>query len=132
MRDRLDSFTVFTVSVTKPQEIRAALSLIDEALKRAPAQELPVAYQDAGNFRPLRRYIGIDAEFSPIVLSDELVQQESEGKDKQIAYQIDLGKREELCTVLTIAVDRHLVFSFYILHMLQNAEDTTVEEVRSF
>lgn len=41
----------------------------------------------------------------------------------------DLG--EELCTVLTIAVDRHLVLSFYLLDMLQHPGSTTVSEVSS-
>lgn len=131
LRTVVDSFTVFTVSVTKPDQIRAALDLMDEALKRAPAQELPVSYQDAGNFRPLKRYIGIDAEFTPIRLSDEELGQETVGKDAITARQLVGGREEGLCTVLTIAVDRHLVFSFYILHMLQNLEATTVREVGS-
>lgn len=131
LRSRIDSFTVFTVSVTMPQQIRSALDLMDEALKRAPAQELPVAYQDAGNLRPLKRYIGVDAEFSAVQLSDELLEQEINGKDSRCVRQIENGVYEGLCTVLTIAADRHLAFSFYILHMLQNAEASTVQEVRS-
>lgn len=127
----IDSFTVFTVSVAEPRNIRAALDLMDYALQSAPAQELPVSCQDAGNFRPLKRYVGIDAEFSPVRLTDADFQIESAGKDETTTRQTIAGREEGLCTVLTIAVDRHLVFSFYLLHMLQNADERTVREVRS-
>jgi len=42
-----------------------------------------------------------------------------------------VAEKENICTVLTIAVDRHLVFSFFILDMLQKADSdpTTVPEV---
>lgn len=42
-----------------------------------------------------------------------------------------VAEKENLCTVLTIAVDRHLVFSFFILDMLQKADSdpTTVPKV---
>lgn len=104
---------------------------MDNALERAPAQELPVDYLDAGNFRPLKRYVGIDAEFSPVSLTDALLQQEINRRGPSTtARQIQNGREESLCSVLTIAVDRHLVFSFYILHMLQRVEATTVDEVR--
>lgn len=131
VRERIESFTVFTVSVTEPRNIRAALDLMDYALQSAPAQELPVSYQDAGNFRPLKRYVSVDAEFSPVRLTDQDLTIESAGKDDTTKKQIIAGREEGLCTVLTIAVDRHLVFSFYLLHMLQNADETTVREVSS-
>lgn len=127
----IDSFTVFTVSVSEPRNIRAALDLMDYALQSAPAQEIPVSCQGAADFRPLKRYVGIDAEFSPVRLTDGDVLIESAGQDETTIRQIIAGREEGLCTVLTIAVDRHLVFSFYLLHMLQNADETTVREVRS-
>lgn len=58
------------------------------------------------------------------------------GLDQPFGVHLEIcGRRQPedpdqgFCSVLTIAVDRQLVFSFYLLHMLQNADETTVDEV---
>lgn len=126
MDDVRDSLAVFTVSITTPDEILPALRLLSEALKRAPAQEIPVNPRrpiGAGGKRSLRRYVGIDAEF---------VQKRGEIGDAQgDRSELEAGNPELLCSVLTVAVDRHLIFSFYLLHMLENPTVQTVPQVRS-
>ena len=87
-------------------------------------------YRYGGRHQPLKRYIGIDAEFKYVALDDELLQQELADKDQETQDKIRVGSREELCTVLTVAVDRHLVLSFYLLDMLQHADESTAPEVR--
>lgn len=120
-----DSLAVFTVSVSTPDQIQPALRLLSEALERAPAQEIPVNPElpiGAGGRRSLRRYVGIDAEF---------VQRRGEIGDLPGARsELESSNPESLCSVLTVAVDRHLVFSFYIMHMLDNPTEQTVPQVR--
>lgn len=123
--DFLDSLCVYTVSVTQPSEIQPALRLLTEALERAPAQEIPVIHKlDAGRKRPLCRYVGIDAEFAYRTATIDY--SNTEGSEEELRN----GEREHLCSVLTIAVDRHLVFSFYVLHILENPTEETVSKVR--
>ena len=121
----LDSLAVFTVAVTTPDQIQPALRLLSEALQRAPAQEIPVNPKlpiGAGGKRALRRYVGIDAEF---------FEKECEiGGAPGTKAELEMSRKEHLCSVLTVAVDRHLVFSFYILHMLENPTKQTVPQVR--
>ena len=116
---------MYTVSITKPDEIQPALKLLGEALERAPAQEISVNPKlpiGSGGKRALRRYVGIDAEF---------VQRHSEIGDAQgNKIELEMATTEPLCSVLTVAVDRHLVFSFYIMHMLDNPTENTVSQVR--
>ena len=172
----------------RPQKVKPALRLLEEAIERAPGQEVPVQ-QTSGIHRPLKRYVAVDAEFRKVYLQsseeettdgqavgdepppqqgeeettdgrafgDEPTPQQSSptlplwdeeptmvddsretaGQGLQDRYTIvkaspteeELG--EDLCSVLTVAVDRHLVFSFYLLDMLKNAENTTVDEVYS-
>ena len=59
----MDSLTVFNVSIKSPSQIESALTLLDEALRRAPGQQIPRCQRYSGTYRPLKRYIAIDAEF---------------------------------------------------------------------
>lgn len=125
--DNPDSFHVFAVVVRCPTQIRPALRLLDEALKRAPGQELPLS-QGSGKTRPLKRYVALDAEFKEVYLEKKALEEIELGnfsdRDERIA-----SNPEHLCSILTVAVDRQLVFSFYLLDMLQNPTEITVEEV---
>lgn len=120
-----DSLSVFTVSVSSPNQIQPALRLLNEALEIAPAQEIPVNPQvpiGVGGKRSLRRYVAIDAEFA--LKSGEI------GDALGDRWELGSSNPENLCSVLTVAVDRHLVFSFYLLHMLENPTEQTVPQVR--
>ncbi|KAF2142035.1 uncharacterized protein K452DRAFT_358506 [Aplosporella prunicola CBS 121167] len=103
-------FSNFTVIVKRPNEVYDALKLLKEALNRAPAQRVPVNtdFSSPQNKRELRQYVGIDAEF------------------KTVSTTTNLDDGEYLVSVLSIAVDRHVTFMFYVLDMLQNPEDETV------
>lgn len=104
------------------------MRLLDEALKRAPGQELPLS-QGSGKTRPLKRYVALDAEFKEVCLENKALEEieklgNCSDRDERMA-----SSPEYLCSILTVAVDRQLVFSFYLLDMLQNPTEITVEEV---
>ncbi|KAI9700876.1 MAG: hypothetical protein M1836_002246 [Candelina mexicana] len=118
-----NAFSLFTLNVTEPQEIRPALDLLDQALRRAPGQETAMSHRlSNGNYGPLRRYLAIDAEFLALELPPDFDYKATAGDD----WELQNGQREHLCGILTIAVDRHFVVSFYVLHMLQTAGEDTV------
>lgn len=120
-----DSLAVFTVSVSTPAQICPALRLLNEALEIAPAQEIPVNSELAIGVtgkRALRRYVAIDAEF--VTRDGEI------GDAAGDKFELEMSRGENLCSILTVAVDRHLVFSFYIMHMLENPTEQTVPQVR--
>lgn len=125
----LDSFHVFTVVVRYPTQIRSALRLLEEALKRAPGQEGPVS-QGSCQTRPLKRYIALDAEFKKVYLEKEALEEIEQLEDSVDRSERMASNPEHLCSILTVAVDRQLVFSFYLLDMLENPTEITVEEVR--
>lgn len=126
--ENLYSFHVFTVVIRYPSQIRPALRLLEEALKRAPGQEVSVS-QGSGQSRPLKRYVALDAEFKNMYLEKEALSEIAMLSSSRDRAQMIASNPEELCSILTVAVDRHLVFSFYLLDMLQNPTDITVEEV---
>lgn len=120
----LDSLCVYAVSITQPAEIEPALRLLTQALEMAPGQEnTRNTDPNAATIRPLRRYIAIDAEFANRTVT---IDYKNTAGDEQ---ELNNGRTEMLCSVLTISVDRHLVLSFYILHMLENPTDQTVPQV---
>ena len=122
--------SVFTVFIKKPTEILPALTLMDEALKRAPGQEIPLSYRD--NNSSLKRYVSADAEFKEIALNESIIRDRYKPATSQELEMMLNGAKEPLCSVLTIAVDRQLVFSFYLLDMLQNPDADNVSHVRDF
>lgn len=132
LTDNLDSLHVFSVLVQEPDQIQPALELMDEALKRAPGQEIPVSSQHYSDpCRVLKRYVAIDAEFKKVTLDDAGIKtQFGDQRSHEFDIKIERGRGEELCTVLTVAIDRQLVFSFYLLHMLENPKAETVSQVR--
>lgn len=113
----------------KPFQIPQALTLMDEALKRAPGQEIPLS-QRQKHF-PLKRYLAVDAEFKEVTVVENSGIKRCDSEAVQGREKISLEVKEHLCSVLTIAVDRHLVFSFYLLDMLQNPDADTVSNVRT-
>jgi len=160
--------------VNRPAQIEPALKLLDEALERAPSQNVPMLQRSSGHYLSLKPYFTVDAEFwevdrngklrepngrsfssqgegSPPRRSQRLgrlrrnlgLNSEDEGEaeskpELEPPVYVDnrtlptqVAEKENICTVLTIAVDRHLVFSFFILDMLQKADSdpTTVPEV---
>ncbi len=121
------------MSVTEPSQINLAIEIIEKALERAPAQEARASQKIQGLHRPLQRYVSLDAEFKWVQLNDEDLNREL-GKTsvEERREEIRKGSREQLCSVLTIAVDRHAVFSFYLLHMLENAVKNTVKNVSPY
>lgn len=106
------------------------MKLLDDALIRAPGQELPVL-QGSSQARPLKRYVAVDAEFNKVFLGRKEYDDMARLTDPEVKTKMISSNPEELCSILTVAVDRHLVFSFYLLDMLQNPTENTVEEVRS-
>lgn len=162
------------MSVNGPAQIESALELLDEALERAPSQNLPMLQRSSGQYLTVKPYFTVDAEFWEVDRNGKL--REPSGKKpssqpegssprrsenlERLRKNLDLNSEEEigeaqskpelkpcsgeelgppvfvdprklpahdaevenLCTVLTIAVDRHLVFSFFILDMLQKAD----------
>ena len=118
----LSSLAIFTMSVSQPRHICEALSLLDEALRRAPAQELSKGRMDGANLRKTKRYIAVDAEFKRLRLDDERLAQAKHGRSSEEQECIGNSQDEELCSVLTVAVNRHVVFSFYVLAMLQDRD----------
>lgn len=117
------------MSVGRPEQIRNALIILDEALLRAPGQEVQMHQHRSGTYRSLKRYVAIDSEFKPISLTSDQRRRVLANRNEQDQAKILRGDEEEICTVLTVAVDRHFVVSFYILDMLEHADATTATEV---
>ncbi|KAI9700877.1 MAG: hypothetical protein M1836_002247 [Candelina mexicana] len=127
---RTDFLWVIAVSVKEPEKISVAIRMIDEALKRAPAQEMRTAHKAGGRHRPLRRFVSVDAEFKRVRLTEEDLNLELDrANNEREREEIRAGNPEHLCSTLTIAIDRHAVFNFHILNMLENATSTTVQYV---
>ena len=117
--------------MSHPDDIQGAIDLLERALERAPAQELPNFRRGETHTDVLKRYVGVDAEFKKVNIEDKVFERLTHKKSEEYRKSVEEGRIEELCSVLTIAVDRHLVFSFYILSMLQDemANEHTVEKV---
>lgn len=112
----------------KSSQIIPALKLMDEALRRAPGQEIPLSQRQ--KHTPMKRYIAVDAEFKEVTIDENSALKKHGQTTNETRAHLRAGLKEQLCSVLTIAVDRHLVFSFYLLDMLQNPESDTVANVR--
>lgn len=104
------SFQVFTVCVSRPQQIKSAVDYMLECLKRAPCQGLPGLFDPTGPGKKiLKPFMGVDAEF---------VKRKAETIDGHPCFR-------EYVSVLSFAIDRHAVFMFHVLDMLENANDET-------
>ncbi|KAI9799611.1 MAG: hypothetical protein M1833_003926 [Piccolia ochrophora] len=112
-----NALCIFTLSVDQPEGIQYALEVLDEAMRLAPAQELPLPVRDHGGTRYLKRYLAIDAEFIPL---------HADRSGPSLTPEEKRGLDEELCSVLTVAVDRHVVLNFHILAMLESPTPSTV------
>jgi len=169
--------------VNRPAQIEPALKLLDDALARAPSQNVPMLQRSSGQYLTVKPYFTVDAEFWEVNRNGKLREpngrnfssqregshprrskrlsklreslglnsEEDEGEaESKPGFEPQSGEElgppvlvdprtspahvaevENLCTVLTIAVDRHLVFSFFVLDMLQKADSdpTTVSKV---
>ena len=169
--------------MNRPAQIEPALELLDEALERAPSQNVLMLQRSSGQYLTLKPSFTVDVEFWEVDRNGKLREsngknfssqgeggpprrserlgrlkknlglnsEENEGKaeskpelkpwsGKELGPPVfvdprtlpaHVAEKENLCTVLTIAVDRHLVFSFFILDMLQKADSdpTTVPKV---
>ncbi len=51
------------MSVNRPAQIEPALELLDEALERAPSQNVPMLLRSSGQYLTLKPYLTVDAEF---------------------------------------------------------------------
>lgn len=118
LSDPLQRMDVFSVVVNDLLHIAGALDLIREALLRAPNQGRPVRCLD-GSVRSLRAFVASDAEF--VKLPREVAAKSYNPRD-HVGY----GLLEELCSILTVAVGRHLVVQFNVVHVLENANKHTV------
>ncbi|KAK7556724.1 hypothetical protein IWX46DRAFT_653979 [Phyllosticta citricarpa] len=117
-------FSIFVVSVKEANQIRQAVDLLERLLPLGPGQQIPVNVDMAStnaNKAILRPYVGIDAEF-------KLVSRERNEEELQSMNE-DTDDTENLCTVLSIAIDRHVTFCFHILHMLENRDSETVGQL---
>ncbi|KAK8161519.1 hypothetical protein IWX90DRAFT_506179 [Phyllosticta citrichinensis] len=117
-------FSIFVVSIKEANQVRPAVDLLLRLLPLGPGQEIPVNVQlDSTNATKaiLRPYVGIDAEFKLV---------SSRRKEEELkTMSEDTDDTENLCTVLSIAIDRHVTFCFHILHMLENRDEKTVDQV---
>ncbi|KAK7538738.1 uncharacterized protein J3D65DRAFT_602719 [Phyllosticta citribraziliensis] len=121
-------FSNFVVSVKTPDQIKPALDLLFKILPLSPGQDIP--FNNSKSFRSTLKgrilpYVGIDAEFKLVSDNKDLTEEVLEKMKGD-----DGPEAENLCTVLSIAVDRHVTFCFYILHMLQNPRQDTVSRLR--
>ncbi|KAK8212494.1 hypothetical protein IWZ01DRAFT_550465 [Phyllosticta capitalensis] len=129
-------FLNFVVSIKTTTEIKPAVDLLLRILPLSPGQGIPVNVdlsKAKADFRKtsaasgqLLPYVGIDAEFK-LVSDDQTISE----TDLQNMTNDDGPEAENLCTVLTIAVDRHVTFHFYILHILEQGSNDTVSEEES-
>ncbi|KAK7538737.1 uncharacterized protein J3D65DRAFT_658177 [Phyllosticta citribraziliensis] len=117
-------FSIFVVSIKEANQIRPAVDLLVRLLPFGPGQEIPVnVHLDSTNATKaiLRPYVGIDAEFK--LVSRQREEEELENMSE------DTDDTENLCTVLSIAIDRHVTFCFHILHMLEKRDEETVDQL---
>lgn len=86
---------------------------------------------DSATVCNIKRYVAVDAEFKKLRIDDQQLAQAKHGKPFAEQECIENSQEEELGSVLTVAVDRHVVFSFYVLAMLQDpdANRETVDAV---
>ncbi|KAI9711417.1 MAG: hypothetical protein M1812_007162 [Candelaria pacifica] len=126
-----NALCVFSISVSASDQIDSAISLLKDILARAPAQGTRVFHRRGRSMLPLKPYVGIDAEFKEVGLSQAQMDKawNLSSKTEEDFEELVRGNLENLCSVLTIAVDRHVVFSFHVLHMLQNATKDTVDHL---
>jgi hypothetical protein len=133
----LYGLNVFTICVSKSIEMTPALDLLNAALEYAPFSENPVWSRDKPTGRRrLKKYVGIDAEFIKVGLTQDEIKERWEKVQEEAKINPDLwnigedaiknGNPEQLVSVLTVAIDRHVVFNFYLLDMLQNPDKGTV------
>lgn len=145
----LKGLNVYSVCVNKPQQMVPALELLNRALDAAPftAEPLWTPFNDDAEKNPtsvhsarLKKYVGVDAEFIKVGLTksereaefkkyNEGPKADWEFSDPPSQNHVDIGATEDLASVLTIAVDRHVVFSFFLLDMLQNPESGTAQAI---
>ena len=112
-----------------------ALDLIDHLLCRAPEQELVLRDRNHyGSPRSLKRYVGIDAEFMRRSLNKEQLDllyesqpEDIKANDPNLMVNMQRSNGEQFLSVLTFCIDRHVVFTFFVLEMMEKAEQKTVE-----
>lgn len=117
VRNRMDTFVV---TVNQSSHVLPALELMRETLRRAPNQRRWARHSHnkyAGFMLP---HCSVDAEFV------KLTREEAEREDINPRSALDDGELEELCSVLTFAVGRHLFLIFNIVHMLETSDKETV------
>jgi hypothetical protein len=122
----LNRADVFTAVINHPGEIKAALKLFHEAMRRAPNQRRAVQISGDGKSGAMKPHCSVDAEFIKYPEEDVLGKSEAETK-----WLLREGHVEELRSVLTVAVGRHFTLSFNILHMLKNPKQETVPALSS-
>ena len=121
--DSLNRMDSFVVTISKPQDIRPALDLFKEVLKRAPNQCRTVRSSATCDLRTMLPHCSTDSEF--IKLPRETAQK-WEDDPEVIADLIATGDLDEICSVLTFAVGRTFFLLVNIDYMLQTATKHTV------
>jgi hypothetical protein len=127
--------------VEKPAQIQDAVDLIQRALCRAPAQEIPVRIANA-QVRRLRRYIGADIEFRVTSASpkerEKALQSWYRNRNLKAGEKftpeaekaaLDNADGERLALCITLTVDRHLVVVLHVYSMLAAPTSETVPAV---
>ena len=97
-------------------------SSLDSSLASEPSSKktsLETAENSIGQFDPLQYNSAEETCEAPPPLSKKSLRE---------AFLLD-DMSEDLCGVLTLAVNDHLVVSSYLMHMLENADDDTVTEL---
>lgn len=104
--------SIYVLSVMEPEHIQPAISLLNESLKRAPAQCVPVSDTTDASYnkkKPLKWYVSCDCEFDD--------------------YPTTAGQSVQLVTVWTVGLDRILAINFNLADMLLDAKANTVPEI---
>ncbi|KAF2090321.1 hypothetical protein K490DRAFT_63198 [Saccharata proteae CBS 121410] len=143
--DKKISLCPYTINISDPNQIEKALGFLDETLQLAPGQAIrPLRKHPDGSWQPMKRFVGVDCEFvrrqRPRM---DISEYQSHWDDPDNSIQDfepdfataeakllfgieksdgDDGNGENLVSVLSMAVDRHVVFSFYLLDMIEKAD----------
>ncbi|KAF2158872.1 hypothetical protein M409DRAFT_61293 [Zasmidium cellare ATCC 36951] len=119
--NRMDTFAM---AVHDPRQVNFALETFNRILSKAPNQFNGVKV--SGECRPgtLLPYCSIDVEF--LRLPRGLVAGKS---PNQVTRMVERGEVDEICSVLTLGVGKHVVIMFYLAQMLEHPNGETIPAI---
>lgn len=123
----LNRFNAFFVNVTEPSQLRPALRLLQEALRRVPNQQREVLFSAdcrKGKMLP-QAAVGGNMVMIPRETANKMTPIQAENALRS-------GKIEQVLSVLSFAVGRHFFLMINPWYMLEHANDSTVPELEHF